>query len=252
MSNPSVPVSEPARPPEAVPPGGDGRVALVSGAARGIGAATAAALAEAGWSLSLGMRRPALPAWADPARVQVVAYDAEDPEAGDRWAAAALDQFGRIDAVVANAGLIYRKTGIEVSDGEFAEMMRVHVDAPRRLARACWPALVASGSGRIVILASLSGKRVKSPASGSYAVTKFAAIGLAHALRRTGFDLGIRVTAVCPGFVATDMSATVAGHDPAAFTRPEDVAASIVHIVGLPNRASVSELWMNGLADDSY
>src|SRR5690606_41521504 len=80
------------------------------------------------------------------------------------------------------------------------------VHAPRRLAKAAWEALAASGRGRVIILASLSGKRVKSAAAGSYSLSKFAAVALAHALRHAGFDKGIRATAVCPGFVATDMA----------------------------------------------
>ncbi|MCX8997270.1 SDR family NAD(P)-dependent oxidoreductase [Rhizobiaceae bacterium BDR2-2] len=229
------------------------KTVLISGGNRGIGAATARAFMEAGWSVSLGMRTPAMPDWARPEAVHVHAYDAVDPVAPDAWAAAAVERFGRIDAVVANAGISIRKTAVEATDAEFASLMDVNVNGPRRLVRACWAQLVACGSGRVVIVASLSGKRVKSAASGSYSVSKFAALGLSHAIRHAGFDKGVRATAVCPGFVATDMGLPLAASTPAdALTQPEDVASSIVHIVNLPNRASVSEFWVNCLLDDSY
>lgn len=226
---------------------------LISGANRGIGAATAEAFHRAGWCLSLGMRKPEMPAWADADRVQVHAYDAADAKAAEPWAAAALARFRRIDAVVANAGISVRKTAVEASDEEFSSLMDINVHAPRRLVKACWTPLIASGAGRVVIVASLSGKRVKSAISGAYSVSKFAAVGLAHAIRQAGFDKGIRSTAICPGFVATDMGKPLAGATPVeTLTQPEDVASSILHVVSLPNRASVSEFWLNCLLDDSY
>lgn len=229
------------------------KTVMISGGNRGIGAAAGKAFMEAGWNVSLGMRTPALPDWANPQTVHVHAYDALDPASPEVWSAAVLERFGRIDAVVANAGIMVRKTAIEATDDEFASLMDVNVNGPRRLVKACWDQLVACGSGRVVIVASLSGKRVKSAISGSYSVSKFAALGLSHAIRHAGFEKGVRSTAVCPGFVATDMGLPLANATPAdALTQPEDVASSIVHIVNLTNRASVSEFWVNCLLDDSY
>jgi NAD(P)-dependent dehydrogenase (short-subunit alcohol dehydrogenase family) len=226
---------------------------LISGGNRGIGAAAGKAFMEAGWNVSLGMRTPALPDWADPDTVQAHAYDALDAGSPLVWAAAAREKFGRIDGVIANAGIMVRKTAVEATDEEFASLMDVNVNGPRRLVKACWDDLVASGSGRVVIVASLSGKRVKSAASGSYSVSKFAALGLSHAIRHAGFDKGVRATAICPGFVATDMGLPLAGTTPGeTLTQPEDIASSILHVVNLPNRASVSEFWVNCLLDDSY
>lgn len=229
------------------------KTVLISGGNRGIGAAAGRAFMEAGWNVSLGMRNPVLPDWANPETVDVHAYDALDAASPQVWAADVLTRFGRIDAVVANAGIMVRKTAIDATDEEFESLMNVNVNGPRRLVKACWEPLVASGSGRVVIVASLSGKRVKSAISGAYSVSKFAALGLSHAIRQAGFDKGVRATAVCPGFVATDMGVPLATATPAdALTQPEDIASSIVHVVGLPNRASVSEFWVNCLLDDSY
>jgi NAD(P)-dependent dehydrogenase (short-subunit alcohol dehydrogenase family) len=226
------------------------RVALISGAGRGIGRAIAECLRDEGWWLSLGMRG-ATEGLAEDDRLQVVTYDARAGSERE-WVEAALDRFGRIDAVIANAGIIVPKTVIDGSDEELDAMWEVNVKAPRRLAQAAFPALAASGRGRIVIVASLSGKRVKSPASGLYAVTKHAAVALAHGLRQTGFDQGIRATALCPGFVATDMARGLTDRAEAALTSPADVARLVAMVLDLPNTASVAELAVNCQAEELY
>lgn len=230
------------------------QVALVSGASRGIGAAVAKALFEAGWRVSLGMRSPQVPAWAAaaPERVHVFAYDAELSESPQLWAREISATWGRIDAVVANAGITITKTPVEITDAEMARLLTVNVEGPRRLAAACWEPLAASGRGRVIILGSLSGKRVKSSRSGSYSISKFAAVGLAHALRHTGFDQGIRATAVCPGFVATDMAMGLTDRDSAAMTQPEDLARVIQMLIELPNEASVAEFCVNCQLEESF
>ncbi|SCB24418.1 SDR family NAD(P)-dependent oxidoreductase [Rhizobium hainanense] len=228
------------------------RVAMISGASRGIGAALAKELAAKGWRLSLGMRRPEMPDWADATRVGVFAYDAADTDASDRWAEETLRTFGRIDAVVANAGIMIAKTVIEADDADMDELLDINVKAPRRLAKSAWNALSVSGRGRIVIIASLSGKRVKSAKSGLYAVSKFAAVALAHALRHTGFDLGIRATAICPGFVATDMARSVTTRADDDMTDPRDLARIISMLIDLPNEASVAEFAINCQLEESF
>lgn len=230
------------------------KVPLISGASRGIGAATAKTLFEAGWSVSLGMRQPVMPDWAqtDPTRVHLFAYDAADVDAPTLWAGAAAARYGRIDAVVANAGIMIAQTPTDISNDDMAKMLDINVQAPRRLAAACWDALGASGRGRIILLGSLSGKRVKSARAGSYAVSKFATIGLAHALRHTGFDKGIRCTAVCPGFVATDMALSITDRDAQMMTQPEDLARVIQMLIELPNEASVAEFTVNCQLEESF
>lgn len=225
----------------------DGAVALVSGASRGIGDHVAAELLRQGWSLSLGMRQPVLPGWAEghEDRVHVMAYDAHDGGAEQQWVDAALARFGRIDALVANAGIMIPKTVIEADDDDIDAMMAVNVKAPRRLAKAAWDALCATGRGRVIILASLSGKRVKSAGAGGYSLSKFAAVALAHGIRQAGFDRGVRATAVCPGFVATDMAAALTDRPAELLTQPDDLARIIAMLLSLPNEASVAEFAIN-------
>lgn len=228
------------------------RVALISGANRGIGASVARVLHDAGWRLSLGMRTAAMPDWADPERVEVRAYDATDAGAEAAWVEGALDRFGRIDAIVANAGIMIPKTVIEAEDDDLDALLEVNVKAPRRLAKAAWDALAASGRGRVIVLGSLSGKRVKGPRASLYSVSKFAAVALAHGLRHTGWELGIRATAVCPGFVATDMARGLSNRADAEMTSPDDLARIIEMLIDLPNEASVAEFAINCQLEESY
>jgi NAD(P)-dependent dehydrogenase (short-subunit alcohol dehydrogenase family) len=228
------------------------RVVLISGANSGIGEAIARLLGAAGWRLSLGMRKPQLPDWADPERVQLVSYDADDPSAEAEWAKRALSKFGRIDAVVANAGIMIPKNVIEADDSELDAMLAVNVKAPRRLAAAAWDALGKSGRGRVIILGSLSGKRVKSAGAGLYSISKFGAVALAHGIRHAGWDLGIRATALCPGFVATDMARALTNRPDELMTDPDDIGRIAVMLLDLPNEASVAEFTINCQLEESY
>jgi NAD(P)-dependent dehydrogenase (short-subunit alcohol dehydrogenase family) len=228
------------------------RVGLVSGANRGIGEAIARFLGAAGWRLSLGMRSPQLPDWADPDHVQVVGYDASDPSAEATWAEQALARFGRIDAIIANAGIMIPKSVPEASDADLDALLDVNVKSPLRLVRAAWPWLVRSGRGRVIVLASLSAKRVKTARAGIYSMSKFAVLALTHAVRHAGWDAGIRATAVCPGFVATDMSAGLSERPPQDMTRPTDLASIVALLLDLPNSASVAEIPVNSTLEESY
>lgn len=225
------------------------RVALISGASRGIGAAVAERLRAEGWLLSLGMRSPDGSMAGE--GVQVVRHDAMEGDEA-RWAAEATARFGRIDAVVCSAGIMTPRTVIEIDDAALDEMWEVNVKSPRRLISAAWDALRASGRGRVAILASLSGKRVKSAESGSYALTKHAAVALAHAVRQTGWDAGVRATAICPGFVATDMARAITDFPEDRMTRPEDVARLVSLALDAPNEASVAELHVNCTREELF
>lgn len=215
------------------------RVAMISGANRGIGAAVARELRAQGWLLSLGMRRPAPLDGLDGDRTLLHRYEAT--QAGEaEWVAATLARFGRIDAVVANAGIASRRTVVEAEDDELDALLEVNVKAPRRLAKAAWEALCATGHGRVIVMASMSGKRVKSPGGGLYAISKFGAVALAHGLRQAGWERGVRATAVCPSFVDTEMGRALARPE-ARMTRAQDIARSVAFLLDLPNEASVAE-----------
>jgi len=226
------------------------KVALVSGASRGIGSAVAERLAANGWRLSLGMRDPddAAGQFGD---AQIQRHDAiqQDESA---WVDAAQKRFGRIDAIVCCAGVMAPETVVSVDDETLDAMFEVNVKSPRRLVRVAWPNLQKAGEGRVVILASLSGKRVKSAASGAYAMTKHAAVALAHGVRQVGWDDGIRATAVCPGFVNTDMARAITDFPSEDMTRPDDVARIVQLALDLPNSASMAEIAVNCSREGSF
>jgi NADP-dependent 3-hydroxy acid dehydrogenase YdfG len=221
-----------------------GRVVMVSGASRGIGRAIAERLLAAGYSISAGVRDPAKLAIAGE-RVLACRYDAKDRAAAPAWVAATIKRFGRIDGLINAAGInpLVRVTDDE--EGPLDEMWEVNVKGPLRMVRAALPHLEASGTGRVINVASLSGKRVKNESNG-YAMTKFAVVALTHSIRRLGWDKGVRATALCPSFVKTDM--TTQYHNkvaPDLMTQPEDLAALVETVMALPNNAVVAELLVN-------
>ncbi|HEY4254335.1 MAG TPA: SDR family NAD(P)-dependent oxidoreductase [Roseomonas sp.] len=223
-----------------------GRVALVSGASRGIGRAVTERLLAAGYAVSAALRDPSrLP---DAPNLHRQHYEAEEEGAAEAWIAAAHARFGRIDAVVNAAGINPVWRALDADESALDAMLRVNVKAPLRVVRAAWPHLVACGDGRIVNIASLSGKRVRNPNAG-YAMSKFALIAATHALRREGWEHGIRASAFCPGFVATDM--TLAADFPRdRMSQPQDVAVLIETLLRLPGNAVMAEMLVNCRLED--
>ncbi len=229
----------------------DGRVVMVSGANRGIGRAIAEALYDAGYSLSLGARNPSMlgdltGGWASD-RVLMAHYDAEDRATHRQWVEATAERFGRIDGLVNNAGIAIRVTVEEGSDEEHEaldQMWAVNVKGPLSMIRKALPHLRRSGSGRVVNVASIAGKAVYNNNVG-YAMTKFAALALSHATRHAGWEDGVRCTAVCPGFVATDMTADVQSFPHDKMMDPRDIAELVLTVLALSNKASVAELVVN-------
>lgn len=232
----------------------DGRVIMVSGANRGIGQAVARALYGHGYRLSLGARDPAALAAAsaafDPERVLQQPYEARDRVAAETWVTATAGCFGRIDGLVNAAGILLPVDLEEDAEERYEALWAVNVMGPLRLTRLALPYLRASGRGRIVNLASLSGKRVVGVNAG-YAMSKFAVVALSHATRRVGWEDGVRVTALCPGYVATDMVAGVSDPPAEAMIQPADLAELVATVLALPNTAAIAELLVNCRLEDT-
>lgn len=233
----------------------ESKVVMVSGANRGIGAAIARRLSDAGYSLSLGIRREAersrLQSEYDSARCLFAAYDAHDRQSPIDWVAATVERFGRVDAIVNTAGILRFVSFLDNDEGPLDEMFEVNVKGPMRLMRAAYPHLKKTGAGRIVNLASLSGLRVKG-GSGGYAMSKFAVMALSHSARYVGWQDGVRVTAICPGWVKTDMVAEQDTPPDDEMIQPEDVAALVQTVIELPNTASVSYIPVNCVLESNY
>ena len=231
------------------------RTVLISGASRGIGRAIAERLLVQGHRLSLGVRRPAeLTGTAlDPelagldgsgaARVHLYPYEASDPASAQAWVAAAAAHFGGFDAVVHNAA-VFSRVPLLFEPGQEAEidqLLQVNLMGPWWLTRAAWPQLAAHGQGRLVVLVSMSGKRSKGRLAG-YTASKFALMGLCQTMRNEGWEQGIRVTAICPSWVNTDMAAAVQAMPAEAMTQPGDIAALTAQLLELPNSCVPFEL----------
>lgn len=217
------------------------RVVMVSGAARGIGRATVDHLVAAGFRVSAGVREPRGLAPSD--RLMVHRYDAESTASAEAWLAATLGRWGALHALVNAAGINPAFTVDDPDETALDALWAVNVKGPLRLSRLALPHLRACGTGRIVNVASLSGKRVANPNAG-YAMTKFAVVALTHALRRAGWDDGVRATALCPGFVETGMTAAIQ-FPRAQMTKPQDLAHLVDMLLRLPNTAVVAELLVN-------
>ena len=228
----------------------ENRVALISGASGGIGTSIARLLTERGWSLSLGARDPGRLAHSFP-DAQVLRHDATARDEAD-WVGAARARFGRIDAVICSAGIMIPQDVLAIEDETLDRMWEINVKSPRRLVRAAWPDLCASGQGRVIVLVSLSGKRVRSAASASYALTKHAALALSHGVRRLGWADGVRATAICPGRVRTSMTRGVADIAPEDMTQPENVADMVGLALDMPNTASLAEMTVNCDPEDQF
>lgn len=230
------------------------RVFLISGANRGIGAALARRLGEAGCRLSLGARRPeTLEETFGPETDtrRHFRFDATERATFQPWVDYTVMAFDRIDGLVNNAGT---SNTFSIEDGDEAELdalWTINVKGPLFMTRLCLPHLRRSGAGRILNVASLSGKRVRNE-NVAYNMTKHALIALSHGTRRIGWDDGIRVTTLCPSFVRTDLTANVTKVAPEAMITPEDLAELAATALFLSNTAAVPELLVNCRLEDQF
>ncbi|RAI58942.1 SDR family NAD(P)-dependent oxidoreductase [Roseicella frigidaeris] len=216
-----------------------GRVAVVTGAARGIGAATAARLAAEGARLLLADRLPAVAGTAAAIGAESLTLDLASREAGEALAAAALGAFGRIDILVNNAGIGGSRPLADSDDALLERFIDTNLTAVLRVTRAVLPHLPRPG-GRIVSVSSVFGL-AGVPGTTAYAVAK---AGIAQMTRQLAAELGpagILVNAVAPGVIETAMTE---GHLANAYyhravlaptplrraAKPEEVAAVIAFL----------------------
>jgi 3-oxoacyl-[acyl-carrier protein] reductase len=183
------------------------RACVITGGSRGIGLATAKLLAAEGARLLLVARSEdglAHAAEQCDGRAEILAADLTDPDAGERVVAVCEQRFGRVDALVNNAGMTKMAALDELTDADWQDQWELHVMAPMRLMRAAAPRMAAAGWGRIVNVCSSSGKR-PSQRNGAYSVTKAAQLSLSRTYADAFAPRGVLVNAVAPGVVGTGL-----------------------------------------------
>ena len=228
------------------------RVAFVTGASRGIGAAVARALDEAGVRLGLASRT------GDDLGIEGaigVPCDVRDPASLEAAVAAVVDRHGGIDILVVNAGVGSYGPILDLPPDELDEMIDVNVKGAIHAVRAALPALLRSPAADIVTIASEAGRRGL-PLEAVYCASKFAQVGLTRALDHELREHGIRCTNVCPGGVATDF-AMGRGRTPdmpqlAGMMHPEEVAEAVMFVLTRPRTHRILEVAFRPVTETSW
>jgi len=207
-----------------------GRVALVTGASSGIGAALARELAARGFTVGITARRAGhLQAVLDECREHSPASamwpaDLADPGTAARLAGAALEAFGHVDVLVNNAATPGVRRVTNLSPDEVVDVMNVNFHAPVRLTLALLPHMLERGSGTIVNVSSLGG-RLGIPHESAYCASKFALCGWSESLALDLWHTPVKVKLIVPGAVDTEIWG--AGAEPSTYDGPKAPAAEV-------------------------
>src|SRR3954452_24568814 len=230
----------------------DARAALVTGAGSGIGRAITQKLVDDGMQVLAVDIKP------DPdGPGEAFAADLTTREGNKAAVDAALERFGRLDAIVPNAGFQHVSPVAEFPEDRWDALLAILLTSPFLLAKYAWPALVESGDGRICVIASVHGL-VASPFKAGYVSAKHGAVGLVKTLALEGASVGVTATAVCPGFVRTPLvekqiadqakahglpeervleEVIVAPHAVKRLIEPEEVAEVVAFLLGPGGRS---------------
>jgi NADP-dependent 3-hydroxy acid dehydrogenase YdfG len=234
------------------------KTAVVTGASSGIGAATARALAKAGFAVTVGARRlDRLEAVAEEIGGTALALDVTDPASVERFVTGVLERSGSLSLLVNNAGGAIGLDRLEVSDDSSWEtMFATNVLGVVRVTRALLPALVASGAGHIVNVGSTAGRETY-PGGSGYTAAKHGLKALTETLRLELLGRPVRVTEVAPGLVGETEFSLVRFAGDAERARavyrgltpltPEDVADAIVWAATRPAHVNIDEIVLRPL-----
>ncbi|MHB8060013.1 MAG: SDR family oxidoreductase [Gaiellaceae bacterium] len=230
----------------------EGKVAFITGASRGIGAAVARALSEQGVKLGLASRSSADLGLAD---ALGLACDVREREQVEQAVYATVERFGHLDICIANAGVGSYHSLTELPVEHLEEMIDVNLKGTIYAFRAAIPHLIASGEGDLVAIASEAGRRGL-PGEAVYCASKFGQVGLTRALDHELREKNVRCTNVCPGGVATDFAlAEGYGRDPAVLSgmmSPQDVAEIVLFILTRPRSHRILETAIRPMTETSW
>ena len=226
----------------------EGKVAVVTGAGRGIGRATAIALASRGAKLLLACHD-------EPDIEQVVAdtggvlhrVDVSIAGHADDIVQAARDQFGRLDLVVANAGIGHAGDFVDMSADQIDALIDINVTAPVQLAKAAVPDMVKQGEGAVVFITSIAGL-LPLPTEAVYSMTKASIETFAEALREEVRGWGVQVSTIAPAVVATQFFERRGAPYTRKFPRPmppERVAAAVTTAIERNRERTIVPPWLN-------
>jgi NADP-dependent 3-hydroxy acid dehydrogenase YdfG len=230
----------------------EGKVALVTGASRGIGAAIAHSLASHGVHLGLASR-----SGDDLGMEGAVAAPCDVRRPGDleSLAAATAERFGGVDILVANAGVGAHGPFLDLPPDQLEEMVDVNVKGTLYAVRATLPYLLNSDAADIVTLASEAGRRGL-PFEAVYCASKFAQVGFTRAMDHELREQGVRCTNVCPGGVATDFAMgrgrTLQMPELEGMMTPEDVAEVVLFVLTRPRNHRILETAFRPVTEPSW
>ena len=235
-----------------------GKVAIITGASSGIGAACARALAGEGAQLVLTARRQerlaALVAEIAPlgAIGQVVVGDAREEETARRAVDTAVKVFGRLDILVNNAGVGNYKNLVETDAAEYDELMDSNMRSSFLFTRQAVPVMTAQKGGTILMISSMAGI-YGFAGEAVYCASKFAQVGFAQALDKELRPAGIKVGVICPGGVKTEFAIgkgrTEEGVAQSGMLEPEDVANAVILACTQSAGARIIEIQMRTMAE---
>jgi 3-oxoacyl-[acyl-carrier protein] reductase len=228
------------------------RVAIVTGASRGIGASVARRLAGEGVRLGLASRSGndlEIPG------AVAMPTDVRDAASIDSLVSATVEAFGRLDILVVNAGVGSYGPFLDLPADHLEEMIDVNVKGTLYTVRAALPHLFASDAADLVTVASEAGRRGL-PFEAVYCASKFAQVGFTAALDHELRPQGVRCTNVCPGGVATDF-AMGRGRTPdmpalEGMMSPEDVADAVLYVLTRPRNHRILEMAFRPMTEESW
>ena len=206
-----------------------GKVVWITGASAGIGEALARELAGQGARLVLSARNEAalhrVAAACAPAQTLVLPLDLTAPDTFGAAVVAVQAHFGRLDVLINNGGISQRSLALETSLEVDRRLMEVDYFGPVALSKAVLPAMLAQGSGRLVVISSLVGK-FGTPYRSAYAAAKHALHGFFDSLRAELHGSGVAVIIICPGFIHTGVSVNALTGDGRALGQMDEATAN--------------------------
>lgn len=223
----------------------EGKVAILTGASKGIGEGIAKVFVKYGAKVVLGARGEAVLEFAQQLREEGyeaigVQVDVTDKKSVEEFVQTAVDTYGTVDILVNNAGVCILGDLLDTDEVQRDYHIDVNIKGVWNVTKAVLPYMIAQKDGKIVVMSSVTGDLVADPGEAAYAMTKAALVGFTKAMARELADKNIRVNAICPGYVRTPLVEGMAKQsDP---ENPERAIQAIANAVPLGRLADPKEV----------